>query len=46
MRHTECMRHTQSRTVRLPFKVCVRAREPGMEPGTLRPCHGGRVVVL
>ena len=46
MRHTECMRHTQSRTVRVPFKVCVRAREPGMEPGTLRPCHGGRVVVL
>ena len=40
MRHTECMRHTQSRTVRVPFKVCVRAREPGMEPGTLRPCHG------
>ena len=41
MRHTECMRHTQSRTVRVPFKVCVRAREPGMEPGTLRPCHTG-----
>ena len=49
MRHTECMRHTQSRTVRVPFKVCVRAREPGMEPGTLRPCHmgpGRRAMIL